>query len=309
MIGDLAQAYDNWSRDGWGLNSNFRELYDLFRLNHEAAGRGRPVNHLDWFDPWYWTGFPAKTVVVGMHLLRLGYRPRPLRPVDPRVLRGGSARPLPPEWRLSEGLRRPAAIRPLWINAYPDYAFSGQAWRAQGQQVGSFAARIAQTDTRTDGCLLARPRDRGPRRRRGRLHDVAIRLHRPPTHDRGRARPRPSERRAGRFGERPEPRRGGMPRRQPAPPGGTGRRSRRRERPARVRRGRRHGGSDVELVRSGRSEPGIQHRRRGRGRLHPDTRPPVRRLVCLLSARSAAAGAPGRPAGRDGPGGGLHRLL
>jgi hypothetical protein len=151
VIGNLAQAYDNWSREGWGLNSNFRELYDLFRLNHEAAGRGGPVNHLDWFDPWYWTGFPAKTVVVGMIFSDSDTDPgRSVLSTHASYEAAAHGRFLQ-----SGGYRRvfgaPPPYDPLWINAYPDYAFSGQAWRAQGQQVGTFAARIAQrTRERTE---------------------------------------------------------------------------------------------------------------------------------------------------------------
>lgn len=152
VIGDLSRAYDNWSREGWGLNSNFRELLELFRLNNRAAGQGRETNHLDWFDPWYWTGYPARTVVLGGVL-----------PSDPNLDPGRSVLSTHATYESlahgrfvqTGGYKRafgvPPPYDPLWTNPYPDYAFSGEAWRAQSLAVQNFAARIAQrTRERTD---------------------------------------------------------------------------------------------------------------------------------------------------------------
>ncbi|NLH78046.1 MAG: hypothetical protein GX465_13510 [Acidobacteria bacterium] len=152
VYGDLTRAYDNWSREGWGLNSNFRELYALFQVNHQAVGHGGGTNHLDWFDPWYWTGFPARTVVVGGYL-----------PTDPNTDPGRSVLSTHATYESlahgrfvqSGGYRRafgtPPPYDPLWVNPYPDYAFSGETWRAQSLAVQNFAAKIAQrTRERTD---------------------------------------------------------------------------------------------------------------------------------------------------------------
>lgn len=152
VYGDLARAYDNWNREGWGLNANFRELFELFRVNNQAAGQGRQTNHLDWFDPWYWTGYPARTVVLGGVL-----------PSDPNLDPGRSVLSTHATYESlahgrfvqTGGYKRafgtPPPYDPLWTNPYPDYAFSGEEWRAQSLAVQSFAARIAQrTRERTD---------------------------------------------------------------------------------------------------------------------------------------------------------------
>lgn len=151
VIGDLSRAYDNWSREGWGLNSNFRELFELFRVNNQAAGQGRQTNHLDWFDPWYWTGYPARTVVFGMLLSDSDTDP------GRSVLSTHATYESLAHGRFvqSGGYQRvfgaPPPYDPLWANPYPDYSFSGQEWRAQSLAVQNFAAKIAQrTRERTE---------------------------------------------------------------------------------------------------------------------------------------------------------------
>jgi hypothetical protein len=143
VIGDLSRAYDNWRREGWGLNSNFRELFELFRVNNQAAGQGRQTNHLDWFDPWYWTGYPARTVVFGMLLSDSDTDP------GRSVLSTHATYESLAHGRFLEsgGYKRAFGTPPpydrLWQNAPPDYAFSGQSWQAQTSQVRDFAVRVA----------------------------------------------------------------------------------------------------------------------------------------------------------------------
>lgn len=144
VIGDLSRAYEAWRRDGWGFNSNFRELFDLFRMNHQAAGQGRATNHLDWFDPWYWTGFPAKTVVVGIVLSDSDTDP------GRSVLSTHASYESLAHGRFVQtgGYQRVFSAQPpydpLWANPYPDYAFSGRAWEIQTSAVQDFAAKVAR---------------------------------------------------------------------------------------------------------------------------------------------------------------------
>ena len=128
------RALSSWWREGWGVNSNFREALAIFAANNLAAA-GKPVNHLDWFDPLYWNGLLTK-------------REPPLDPVwsalsshvsyesaahDRFVRRGG--------YRRDFNTKTP--YDPLWRNAPPDYAFAGKAWQAQARQVQDFTARVA----------------------------------------------------------------------------------------------------------------------------------------------------------------------
>ena len=137
------QALGEWWREGWGVNSNFRESMGIFEANFSAAGAGKQLNHLDWYDPWYWNGTPAKTAVVG--ILFSDAATDPGRAVF-------SSHASYESWAhgrfLETGGYKNYGIRPypydlLWKNPAPDYAFSGTALQAQAWQVQDFAAKIA----------------------------------------------------------------------------------------------------------------------------------------------------------------------
>lgn len=138
------EAASSWWRDGWGVEANFRESYAVFAANNRAAGAGKPLNHLDWFDPWYWNGLSPQSI-------------NPVQPtnVDPltdpsravfsshashesiahgRFLAGGG-------YRRDFGEAPP--YDPIWKNAAPDYDFAGTALQAQAWQVQDFASNAA----------------------------------------------------------------------------------------------------------------------------------------------------------------------
>ena len=98
--GRAVQAVDEWWREGWGVGSDFRNSLAIFEANHKAAGAGRSLNHLDWYDPWYWNGTPAKTAVVGMIFSDEATDPGQGRVLEPCVLRVVGPRPLPRIGRL-----------------------------------------------------------------------------------------------------------------------------------------------------------------------------------------------------------------
>jgi hypothetical protein len=115
----------------------------IFEANFRAAGAGKQLNHLDWYDPWYWNGTPAKTAVVG--ILFSDAATDPGRAVF-------SSHASYESWAhgrfLETGGYRNFGIGPspydlLWKNPAPDYAFSGTALQAQAWQVQDFAAKIA----------------------------------------------------------------------------------------------------------------------------------------------------------------------
>lgn len=142
--GRAVQAVGEWWREGWGVGSDFRNSLAIFEANHKAAGAGRSLNHLDWFDPWYWNGTPAKTAVVGMLLSDEATDPG--RAVfsshasyeswaHGRFLESGG-------YKNNSG--RSIPYDPLWKNPPPDYTFAGTLWQTYAWQVQDFAARIAQ---------------------------------------------------------------------------------------------------------------------------------------------------------------------
>jgi hypothetical protein len=141
---EARQALSSWWRDGWGVDSNFRETFAVFAANNRVAGAGKPLNHLDWFDPWYWNGTSPQSLNPNL--------PRNIDPLtDPSravfsshatyesiahsrfVAAGGYVRDFQQE----------PPYDPIWQNAPPDYAFAGTAWQAQDWQVQDFAARCA----------------------------------------------------------------------------------------------------------------------------------------------------------------------
>jgi hypothetical protein len=119
-------AVSAWWRTGWGLNYDFRETFAVFATNHQAAA-ALPVNHLDWFDPWYWNGDGSRSVFsshASYEALAHG-----------RFIESGG-------FRMPMG-QDPIPVDSLWINAAPDYAFAGTAWQSQASAVQDFAAKAA----------------------------------------------------------------------------------------------------------------------------------------------------------------------
>jgi len=143
LFDQLDASYSVWKRQGWGVDSDFSQSMAIFEANRQAAGVGRQENPLDWFDPWYWNGSPAKTIVLTPYLSDLNSDPG--RAVlsshasyealaHARFIQFGGYR---------KDFNRPYPYDSLWKNAPPDYEFSGQAWQAQAWQVQDFAARAA----------------------------------------------------------------------------------------------------------------------------------------------------------------------
>jgi hypothetical protein len=143
VIGDLAIAYDRWKRDGWGYNMNFRESLKIFADNRGAAAVPNEVNFVDWFDPWYWNGMLARTIVYGPFLSNPDIDPGKSTFSSHAAYESRAhARFLKTGGYKSATTGQPR-YDPLWKNAPPDYAFSGNAWQAQSWQVQDFAAKIA----------------------------------------------------------------------------------------------------------------------------------------------------------------------
>lgn len=138
------QALSSWWRDGWGVDSNFRESFAVFAANNRVAGAGKPLNHLDWFDPWYWNGTSPQSINPSQPP---NFDPLtdPMRAVfsshasyesiaHGRFVADGGYKP---------GFNQAPPYDPIWKNAPPDYAFAGTAWQAQAWQVQDFAAKAA----------------------------------------------------------------------------------------------------------------------------------------------------------------------
>jgi hypothetical protein len=139
------ETVNAWWRRGWGPGNDFRATFEVFAANHRAAA-GRPVNHLDWFDPWYWNGTPYGS--VGAQLIKRGFNS--LTDDLARTLFSSHATyEAIAHGRFVEGggyqvkFGRGLPYDPLWKNALPDYAFAGTSWQSQAWQVKDFAARCA----------------------------------------------------------------------------------------------------------------------------------------------------------------------
>ena len=159
IAGQGVRALDEGLSEGWGLNSNFRKALAIFAANHAAAGAGNTLNPLDWCDPWYWNGTPAKTAVLGLLLSDLDTDPARA------VFSSHASYEALAHGRYMETggylnfTNRQFPYDTLWKNAPPDYAFSGAAWQAQAWQVQDFAAKIAQRTRQNIGNCYSYPAD------------------------------------------------------------------------------------------------------------------------------------------------------
>jgi hypothetical protein len=117
----------NWWRKGWGVDNEFSKAYGVFWKNRMDAGGNDQKNPIDWFDPWYWNGLPARTLMSS----HASYE--------------SNAHQL---WMQGPGhekdYNRSDYYDPLWENAQPDYSRITPSWQAQTWQVQDFAAKIAR---------------------------------------------------------------------------------------------------------------------------------------------------------------------
>ena len=133
-----------WWREGWGVKSNFREAFAVFAASNRAAA-SRPVNYLDWFDPWYWNGNPYVSSVglianPGVDTSRDAARAIFSSHASYEAVAHG-------RFIESGGYRgmfeEQIPYDDIWKNAPADYSFNGTAWQAQAWQVQDFAAKCA----------------------------------------------------------------------------------------------------------------------------------------------------------------------
>jgi hypothetical protein len=142
------EALSSWWRDGWGVGSNFRGPYAVFAANNQAAA-GNAVNHLDWFDPWYWNGVSSQEG-------RLTDPSRALFSSHASYESAAHERFVADQGYRSD-FNRPNPYDPLWNNAPPDYEFTGTAGQAQAWQVQDFAARAAARTLQNAELCWTRP--------------------------------------------------------------------------------------------------------------------------------------------------------
>jgi len=140
----LTRALGAWWSAGWGADSNFKEALAVFSSHHQAAATAGGVNHIDWFDPWYWNGNLAASHVANPTDYEANIDPGQVlfsshasyeSNGHARFVEGGGYAP---------AFDRPHPYDALWKNAPPDYSFTGQAWQSQAWQVQDFVTRVAQ---------------------------------------------------------------------------------------------------------------------------------------------------------------------
>lgn len=120
------QVITQWWRQGWGVNNEYSNAYAVFWEHRLNAGPNDAHNTIDWFDPWYWNGLPARDLLSS----HAAYEANAHR-----------------LWTQGSGFQRSLNVTDhydfLWKNAPPDYTLQSRPWERQSWQVHDFAAQIA----------------------------------------------------------------------------------------------------------------------------------------------------------------------
>lgn len=120
------QIISQWWRQGWGVNNEYSNAYAVFWDHRLDAGANDMNNSIDWFDPWYWNGLPARDLLSSHASYEANAH---------RLWTQGS--------RVQRSLYVTDHYDPLWKNAPPDYTLVSRPWERQAWQVQDFTAAIA----------------------------------------------------------------------------------------------------------------------------------------------------------------------